>query len=760
MALDAVGLQQPLRYTVDLKEGLVQQPMSNQLMKGDKKANRVIVHLTDGGKDAALSGVTVTGSFIRPPDAAEVPLEGEAEENVASVILSDACYTQEGYCEIYVKLTVGGTARTILALTGYVHGKGSGAYVDIDGVIPSIDDIIAQYAEMEQVTQRTIEAAEYAESLKINAEGYAANSGMLGGKKASEYALKAEQPYVTPQMFGASADGMIDDSAAVQAAFDSGSPVVVFPKGYYHFCGVTCTHDVKVIFVGASLKPVYPTYTPQQYGNGPQHFEHGTFENFFQFTGCSVTMDGLVLLSDDPVMERVESCLKDENGDYLYMDAVSAFGELVRTKVADDNIPQTRSIAEFFSCDRVILRNWHVRGLALFNRGKTPLQFYDRRGVIFTAIDSDITVEDCAFENIQGDEWTWCTRSAKEKIDRTKCAFYRCAFRSPFTFDLGPTSDDGVGSKKPGLSCVGIAFAREAIVRDCLFEDIAYDGSLANVIGYRAVFSGNTISNCVLRGVCDTMEGVLGLFASEVEIDRNVMAESTCELFIKTGAKRLYIRGNSGVRAEQFLYSVSPSSKNTAREEAVVDSMRAVIEGNDAVCIGKEELHADNAFVRIKHNYQTGIWESEKSEVVIRQNRFVRSGDIVKNPLIVAGDVRRIWVRDNDLFYGVWAGSQTTHYFALQIAQSGNTGIYIDASRNVFDSAAVNEGTDVSRMAVARISGEKVVEAEVRMIGNVLCPPLNMATIAQGTLAEGCVVTRMEAGNIGFDGQDMTVAEA
>lgn len=155
----AIDIMQPIRFSIDLGSGLVQTPLRMQLMKGDKKANRVIVVLTDGWKEADLTGVTVSGSFIRPGDAAEIPLVGTAEGNRAIVVLDDACYAQEGYCEINVALTMGGTKRTIVALTGNVLSKGSGAYVDVSGVIPSIDDIIAQYAEMKRVTEETQEAA-------------------------------------------------------------------------------------------------------------------------------------------------------------------------------------------------------------------------------------------------------------------------------------------------------------------------------------------------------------------------------------------------------------------------------------------------------------------------------------------------------------------------------------------------------------------------------------------------------------------------
>ena len=85
-------------------------------------------------------------------------------------------------------LTMSGITRTILSLTGYVLGKGSGAYVDVSGVIPNINDIVAQYAEMKAVTQRTIAAAERAESLAINASGYAGDSNKLGGQLPGYYA--------------------------------------------------------------------------------------------------------------------------------------------------------------------------------------------------------------------------------------------------------------------------------------------------------------------------------------------------------------------------------------------------------------------------------------------------------------------------------------------------------------------------------------------------------------------------------------------
>ena len=171
----ATDIMQPMRFTIDLASGLTQTPMRTQLMKGDRSANKIIVKLTDGRETADLTGVSATGSFIRPPDAAEILLPGSVQDDEASVELIDDCYAAEGYCQIDVMLTMSGITRTILSLTGYVLGKGSGAYVDVSGVIPNINDIVAQYAEMKRVTEETQAAANKANDAASRAPYVGAN---------------------------------------------------------------------------------------------------------------------------------------------------------------------------------------------------------------------------------------------------------------------------------------------------------------------------------------------------------------------------------------------------------------------------------------------------------------------------------------------------------------------------------------------------------------------------------------------------------
>lgn len=148
-------IAQAMRYQIDVKNGLLKQPMTGELMRGDKNANRIIVQLVDGDNSVPLDGVTVTGKFFRGGDGIEIPLEGEANGNEASVLLDEHCYAVDGYFEASVKLTTGTQTRTILTITGNVVSDGEGGILDIENVVPSVADIVAQYQRMQEVTAQT-----------------------------------------------------------------------------------------------------------------------------------------------------------------------------------------------------------------------------------------------------------------------------------------------------------------------------------------------------------------------------------------------------------------------------------------------------------------------------------------------------------------------------------------------------------------------------------------------------------------------------
>ena len=118
---------QSMRIPVDLQIGITVQMQRAKLMTGNKKANRIVAVLSDGGKAVDLSGCTAAGGFFRPGDRAEIRLEGEIAGNEASVLLKDACYAKSGSYELRINLIRDEVERTILCIAGEVHASGSGA---------------------------------------------------------------------------------------------------------------------------------------------------------------------------------------------------------------------------------------------------------------------------------------------------------------------------------------------------------------------------------------------------------------------------------------------------------------------------------------------------------------------------------------------------------------------------------------------------------------------------------------------------------
>lgn len=119
-------ISQPMTFTVDVKNGLVERPQRESLMRGDRMANRIIAELVYGSEPFDITGVTVKGKFCRPPNGDEIDLAGEAKGNVAEVQLTDQCYTSGGHYEARVILVLGGVERTVLFISGDVLKSGSG----------------------------------------------------------------------------------------------------------------------------------------------------------------------------------------------------------------------------------------------------------------------------------------------------------------------------------------------------------------------------------------------------------------------------------------------------------------------------------------------------------------------------------------------------------------------------------------------------------------------------------------------------------
>ena len=116
-----------------------------EFILGDDRAHEWSVNV----KNADLDGCNAMAYVLRA-DGNTVPVKATITGNVVSAILHEHCYAVEGFCTAIMRLTdADGRTITIAAIKYRIDRKTTDSYVDSGGVIPSIDELLAQVARIE-----------------------------------------------------------------------------------------------------------------------------------------------------------------------------------------------------------------------------------------------------------------------------------------------------------------------------------------------------------------------------------------------------------------------------------------------------------------------------------------------------------------------------------------------------------------------------------------------------------------------------------
>ena len=332
-----------------------------------------------------------------------------------------------------------------------------------------------------------------------------------------------------------------------------------------------------------------------------------------------------------------------------------------------------------------------------WNRGNTPSELYNRRGILFTAIDSKIEVVNCEFAGMAYEEWNWVTYTP-DNVKKSAAHFRNCYFHDANSTYVNKDGD----TVNCGLSCIGI-FAHTAEVVDCTFENIAcYDISMVNVMSLYGDFSNNIIINCKVGGVCDFRENSW-VFTTYAKIDNNRMVNSRCDKFAAISGQYVQITNNVAT-ARTFCCSSGPLSGNILREEDEITKIRYVIENNVVEALDTELIHAEivdiginaeKALVYIDFNEKVEegeepAWKSSDSEIMCRNNRFFSDSTGKSNANLVVVDVGRLIMHDNTLYLGKRTAAEST-YTAIQLSYVIVDGIEVDLVGNRVEKNTVSE---------------------------------------------------------------------
>lgn len=167
-----------LRYTTNLDSGVQMTSLKNAFLSGDQDAHRFIVSCfrSTSRRPVDLTGAGVTGYFIRA-DQSTVVIDGKVEDNCAVLTLPAACYAKQGRFSLVIKASMSGVIHTILWAEGAISQSHTGAIIDPGEVVPTLDELLAQIAAMEQATAAATTATETANAAAAQAVEIATAKG-------------------------------------------------------------------------------------------------------------------------------------------------------------------------------------------------------------------------------------------------------------------------------------------------------------------------------------------------------------------------------------------------------------------------------------------------------------------------------------------------------------------------------------------------------------------------------------------------------
>ena len=137
---------------IELESGNVHRSfLKHSIGSGDAAANRFGVRLFRGGVAESAGSVSCQG-FFRNSQGENIALtsHGTVSGNVAYVTLPQACYNYDGPFTLSIKLVGGGVTGTMRIIDGVVDNTNTGSAVAPTGSVPTYQEILAVYAEMQE----------------------------------------------------------------------------------------------------------------------------------------------------------------------------------------------------------------------------------------------------------------------------------------------------------------------------------------------------------------------------------------------------------------------------------------------------------------------------------------------------------------------------------------------------------------------------------------------------------------------------------
>ena len=157
-------------YSCELDAQTREVTLPTPLMHQDAYADVFRIHVTRGGLDLQLDGMTVRAWLYLAATGETMLLEGSADGSMVMVTLEPECYLFPGYATLAIQLQQGEECRTLIKIDLAIKRTCTDTVIDPGSVLPTLAELLAQIAAMEQATaaanaiinKLTIDAAQLA----------------------------------------------------------------------------------------------------------------------------------------------------------------------------------------------------------------------------------------------------------------------------------------------------------------------------------------------------------------------------------------------------------------------------------------------------------------------------------------------------------------------------------------------------------------------------------------------------------------------
>lgn len=155
-----MNVQNMLKYTADLSQGVTLTPLRMAFVRGEAQAHMFIITAYENNQKVDLTGAKVNGYMMRS-DQTTLTFEGSVANGNAVISLPGAAYSVTGRFRLAIQATVNGMTTTLF----YGEGAVSPSTTDVIAIpeeilMPSLENIEAQVEEMVAATAAAKAAAQ------------------------------------------------------------------------------------------------------------------------------------------------------------------------------------------------------------------------------------------------------------------------------------------------------------------------------------------------------------------------------------------------------------------------------------------------------------------------------------------------------------------------------------------------------------------------------------------------------------------------